>query len=56
MNINYWNSLVSDFEDNVREIANHGSHGVLEQQVKRMAKKASVAAGLGCGTGSLFPL
>ncbi|WP_455199032.1 class I SAM-dependent methyltransferase [Kaarinaea lacus] len=56
MNTNYWNSLASDFEDNVLEIANHDLNGVLEEQIMRVAKKGAVAADLGCGTGSLLPL
>lgn len=55
MNIKYWNSLASDFEDNVLEIANHDLQGVIEEQVERMAKEGAVAADLGCGTGSLLP-
>ena len=55
MDINYWNSLASDFEDYVLEIAKHDLHGVIKGQIGHFAKKGIVAADLGCGTGSLLP-
>ena len=56
MSIKSWNSLASDFEDDVLEIATHDLRGVLKEQVKRAAKGRTTAADLGCGPGSLLPL
>jgi SAM-dependent methyltransferase len=55
MNIKYWNSFASDFEDSVFEVANHDLRGVINKQIERVAKKGTVAADLGCGPGSLLP-
>lgn len=51
-----WNSLASDFENDVLEIANHDLLGVLKKQVECVAKGRATAADLGCGPGSLLPL
>jgi len=51
-----WNSLASDFENDVLEITTHDLSGALKQQVRRVAKGQKTAADLGCGPGSLLPL
>lgn len=56
MSTHYWNSLASDFENDVLEIADHDFRGVLKQQIKHISKGRSTAADLGCGPGSLLPL
>jgi len=56
MSIKSWNSLASDFEKDVLEIANRDFRGVLKKQVNRAAKGRTTAADLGCGPGSLLPL
>jgi len=56
MSIKSWNSLASDFENDVLEIASNDLRGVLKQQVEGAAKGHTTAADLGCGAGSLLPL
>lgn len=56
MSVKSWNSLASDFENDVLEIATHDLNGVLKEQVECIAKGRPIAADLGCGPGSLLPL
>lgn len=56
MSVKSWNSLASDFENDVLEIANHDLRGILKEQVEGVAKGHATAADLGCGAGSLLPL
>ncbi len=55
MNIKYWNSLASEFDNHVFEIVNSDLHGIIKEQVGLVAKGKDTAADLGCGTGSLLP-
>jgi len=54
MNNKYWNSLAENFTDQVMEISTYDQRGVLKKEIRRTAKKAKVAADLGCGTGGLL--
>ena len=55
MSIESWNSLAHNFDENVLEISNHDLNGVINEQIKRLAKNGDTAADLGCGPGSLLP-
>lgn len=55
MDIKYWNSLASGFDNHVFEIVHSDMHGILKEQVGLVAKGNKTAADLGCGTGSLLP-
>lgn len=56
MSVKSWNSLASNFDDYVLEIANHDLHGIINEQIERLVDKGTTAADMGCGPGSLLPL
>jgi len=55
MSVKTWNALSSNFDEHVMEIANEDLHGIISEQIERLAGKSSTAADLGCGPGSLLP-
>lgn len=56
MNNDYWNSLKENYTDNVLEITNQDLSGVLLKEIELLSGKATTAADLGCGPGSLLKL
>ena len=54
MNKPDWDNLAENFQETVFEIIHNDIHGVIREEIHRLAQLHRSAADLGCGTGSLL--